>query len=184
MSLDLNFYRASKEIPVGDIDTYFHALDDYLSRACAERGLMKINAALSTEARLAALESAGLAEGFFERLSGTLDPMPDETGIDNAHGLRIGNWCSVGSLSGDLRTATGTGLEDLFPTAARLTNDLVLPDWKTVERKLSEMRGKLVVTPPSKRVDDGFLSSMTSAAADLLRQAGFRANPPNLGQTS
>lgn len=173
MSLDLNFYRASKSIPAGDIDACFRALDDYLSRACAQRGLTKVSEALSAEARLAALESTGLAEDFFERLNETLDRVPDESGIDNTYDLRIGSWCSVGSLSDELRTATGTGLEDLFPTAAMLPNALVLPDWVSVERALGEMRGKLVAIPPSKRVDDNRLASMAFAMADELRQAGF-----------
>lgn len=162
MSLDLIFFRGAKSIPVNDIDAYFLSLHTHAG-SMSKRGV---------SIRRVALETAGLAQDFFDRLCENLDRMPNEISVPNAHDLRLGDWSSVDSLNRDLRTHTGIGLEDLFPTAAASPNELVLPNWESVERKLGEMRGKLAA--PQKNSTDNYLSSLLSAANDLFQQVGFK----------
>ncbi|MCA3171430.1 MAG: hypothetical protein ING25_00035 [Burkholderiales bacterium] len=172
MSLDLSFFKSTTAISVKDIDAYFVALGQYLSHESIQKAQAENYDSFLTEARLAAIKCTGLTEDFYEYLCANLENVSGETTQLNTYGLRLGDWLSVGTLSSDLRTRAGVGLEDLFPTAAAMPNELVLPDWPFVERKIRDLRSKLIASPPEIG-DDDQLSRLLSAASDVFRQVGF-----------
>lgn len=173
MSLDISCLKVGKAINVDEVDAFFQALYNHLPDVPGRGALSPIDGSVLSEARTSAMRVAGLDGNFYERLSGNLEPLRGEGSSRNAWDLELGRWCSVRGLNEDLRAFTGLALEDAFPVAAVLTDEITLPDWRVASRKFGQMRDKLVNFDSRQVAGDDRRSSMISGFADLLRQSGY-----------